>query len=64
VICPPCRKGGKLNTDASRENFNSVAEAEKIRVKARKQHARCEAGTTCACQHVIGNVLNLERTSQ
>lgn len=54
MICPPCREGGKLNTDANRV-YDPVS-IEYLLYRAQEKHGECTGD--CGCEHKTGDWRN------
>ena len=57
MICPPCKQAGYMNQEANYPDLYGDA-VTLIQVEARRLHALCDAPSTCACAHFIGQELN------
>lgn len=55
MICPPCKRAGGHNRMANEAITRALRETRQI--EANYHHGRCEAPTTCSCQHVVGMVV-------
>lgn len=61
MICDPCRDAGRYNKEMIlAAEARSLNESEEFHLAAIRRHQRCEARTTCPCQHRTGQLVKQE----
>jgi hypothetical protein len=63
MICRDCQVAGFMNAEANHVTLQSGDAAESIRALARSWHRKCR-DKDCACQHIIGVVLDRHQIAE